>query len=44
MHHDKRRFILLSFWDRLLIFLGLQDDAKKMEVILENIPNHVIFK
>jgi len=42
MHNDRRRFILFSMWDKLLVFLGLKDNVKLMEVMLENIPNHVL--
>lgn len=41
MLHDRRRFLLFNLWDRSLIFLGLKDNTKYMEIILENIPNHV---
>ena len=44
MHHDRRRFILFSLWDRMMVFLGLKDNVKMMEVTLENIPNHVEIK
>lgn len=38
---DKRKFILFGLWDKMMIFLGLKDNIKSMEVVIENLPNHV---
>lgn len=43
MHLEKRKFIIFSLWDKAMVFLGLKDNIKLMEVMLENIPNHVNF-
>lgn len=42
MHKNKNKFLLFSLFDRFMVFIGLREHVKIMEIFLENIPNHLV--
>lgn len=42
MHKDRKKFIIYSIFDQILMFIGLKENLKIMEIFIENVPNHVI--
>lgn len=44
MLKDQSKFILSLLVEKIFIFLGLEEKIKKMEILIETIPNHVFIK
>ena len=44
MLKDQSKFIVTALIEKFFVFLGLEEKIKKMEILIETIPNHVFKK